>query len=380
MKKLYILLTAILIASSLFAQVPQKMSYQAVVRNADNSLVTNTSIGMQVSILQGSTDGTAVYVERHTTSTNANGLVTIEVGTGTVVSGNFASIDWANGPYYFKTESDPAGGTSYTISGTSQLLSVPYALHAQTANELSGGVTETDPVFTAWDKSSGILISVNQVTDLENYADTLSQHFNFESVQNGDLLMYNGTQWVKFTPSYLTSFTESDPTVAANFSFAGAATGDLLQFDGTKWVKLTPTYLSSYTETDPVFAEWDKSSGISVTESQISDLKSYLTAITGESIGDLNDVDLTGIGADKILKYNAAAQKWIIAEAAGTTETDPIFSAWDKSSGITVTENQISDLGSYLETEADPAFSGNFSIANPNAGEVLRYDGTHFVN
>jgi uncharacterized protein (TIGR02145 family) len=88
-------------------------------------------VGMRISILQGSTTGTAVYVETHSPTTNANGLVSIEIGGGTVVSGSFSAINWANGPYYVKTETDPAGGTNYSITGTQQLLSVPYALYAE---------------------------------------------------------------------------------------------------------------------------------------------------------------------------------------------------------------------------------------------------------
>jgi hypothetical protein len=110
------------------AQAPQKMSYQAVIRNASNALVVNTSIGMRISILQSSASGTPVFVETQTTTTNANGLASIAIGSGTPVTGSFTGIDWANGLYFIKTETDPTGGTSYTITGTSQLLSVPYAL------------------------------------------------------------------------------------------------------------------------------------------------------------------------------------------------------------------------------------------------------------
>ena len=132
---LFFALFNLFIGSSVFAQVPEKMSYQAVVRDASNQLVISQSVGMQISILQGSASGTEVYVETQTPTTNANGLVTVEIGSGTVVSGDLTTIDWANGPYFIKTEIDPAGGTNYTITGTSQLLSVPYALYAKTAGE-----------------------------------------------------------------------------------------------------------------------------------------------------------------------------------------------------------------------------------------------------
>jgi hypothetical protein len=131
MKKIFTILTAVLLTATLWAQSPEKMSYQAVIRNSNDALVTNQSVGMQISILQSSAGGTVVYMETQTPTTNTNGLVSIEIGGGTVVNGNFSAIDWANGPYFIKTETDPVGGTSYTITGTSQLLSVPYALHAK---------------------------------------------------------------------------------------------------------------------------------------------------------------------------------------------------------------------------------------------------------
>ncbi len=137
MKKTFSFLTAILLTVSVFAQSPKIMSYQAVIRNSNDALVSNANVGMQISILQDSVNGTAVYIETQTPTTNANGLVSIEIGKGEIVSGNFASIDWAKGPYFIKTETDPSGGTSYTISGTSQLLSVPYALYAEKSNSVS---------------------------------------------------------------------------------------------------------------------------------------------------------------------------------------------------------------------------------------------------
>jgi hypothetical protein len=112
-----------------FAQsVPQRFSYQSVIRDDASQLLTSQSVGIRLSILQGTESGNAVYVETHTSNTSSNGLVSLQVGGGTVVSGAFAQIDWASGPYFIKTETDPAGGTNYSITGTSQMLSVPYAL------------------------------------------------------------------------------------------------------------------------------------------------------------------------------------------------------------------------------------------------------------
>jgi hypothetical protein len=139
MKNCITLIAAIFFIINTFAQAPQKMSYQAVIRNNSNALVISKAVGMRVSILQGSATGTEVYKEIYNPNpeTNANGLVTIEIGGGVPLTGSFASINWASGPYFIKTEIDPNGGTAYTITGTSQLLSVPYALYA--GNVVNGG-------------------------------------------------------------------------------------------------------------------------------------------------------------------------------------------------------------------------------------------------
>ena len=140
MKRLFTtLILLVLVCVSAWAQAPQKMGYQAVVRNANNSLVTNQNISARISILQGSATGSAVYVETQTVTTNINGLMTLSIGEGTAVSGTFSGIDWANGPYFLKSEIDPDGGVSYSIESVQQLLSVPYALYAKEAgNSFSG--------------------------------------------------------------------------------------------------------------------------------------------------------------------------------------------------------------------------------------------------
>ena len=140
---LYTTVGALLLTLSSFAQAPEKMSYQAVIRGANNALVTNQQVGMQISILQGST---AVYEETQTPTSNTNGLVSLEIGTGTVISGSFTAIDWSADTYFIKTETDPTGGTNYTITGTSQLLSVPFALYAKTSSDAGAVAANTAKV------------------------------------------------------------------------------------------------------------------------------------------------------------------------------------------------------------------------------------------
>ena len=203
MKKLFTIFLALILAAGLLAQAPPKMNYQVVIRDADNNLVADQTVGLRFSILHGSVDGTAVYSETLSASTNANGLISVEIGG----AASFSEIDWANGPYFIKTEADPEGNTNYTISGTSQLMTVPYALYAMSAEAVSESYTETDPVFSSWDRSEGITITENQVSDLQDYI-----------------------------------LSETDPVFASTFNFAEAQPGDMLQFDGEKWIKLTPDF------------------------------------------------------------------------------------------------------------------------------------------
>lgn len=139
------------------AQAPEKMSYQAVMRNGSGQLLTNQAIAVKVSVLEGSPAGTLVYSERLTGNTNANGLISLEIGGGTVLSGVFSSINWPVGSYYLKTETDPAGGTNYTITGSSQLLSVPYAMYAKSAG--GGGGSFSIP-YTNTVNNAGTLFSL----------------------------------------------------------------------------------------------------------------------------------------------------------------------------------------------------------------------------
>ena len=145
MKKIFTLLFVMMLTvASLFAQAPQKMSYQAVVRNSNNALVTEQNVSVRLSILQGSATGAAVYTETHTVTTNVNGLLTIEVGAGNS-SQNFSQIPWGMGPFYLKSEIDPEGGINYSIESVQQLLSVPYALYAANAGNVPAiAVTPTD--------------------------------------------------------------------------------------------------------------------------------------------------------------------------------------------------------------------------------------------
>ena len=162
-KKLHLFIgTLFVIALSLtqkaHGQAPQKMSYQSVLRNSNNALIANTAVSTIISILQGSTEGTVVYAETQSATTNANGLLSLQIGAGAVITGTFSGIDWANGPYFIKTETDPAGGSNYTITGTQQMMSVPYALYAAKSGDATSiGAISSSSSVNGGTINSGVL-------------------------------------------------------------------------------------------------------------------------------------------------------------------------------------------------------------------------------
>ena len=281
MKKIITICAAILMTASVFAQAPNKMSYQAVIRNNSNTLVANQAVAMRISILQGSPSGTAAYVETHTPTTNANGLASIEIGGGTVVSGNFSTINWANGSYFVKTETDPSGGNSYSINGTSQLLSVPYALYSENSGNnywsLSGdsltfsngnvGINENSPKswlhVTSTSSKTGLLVenTSNNTSAKVVLAQTGSPNGNtyyLVSRSDGNFVIGNATvsiidQFVldsigqvgiKIIPErtfHVKDVMRIEPTNSAPLNpsegdiYMNAITHKLMVFDGTTW-------------------------------------------------------------------------------------------------------------------------------------------------
>jgi hypothetical protein len=131
------LFLVLLIPYFAYSQAPELFSFQAIVRHPDTSLVINKQISAKISILKGGINGNVVYSETHSPTTNNIGLFSLQIGGGTVVSGDFSAIDWGSDTYFLKRELDPSGGSNYVISGTSQLLSVPYALHSKTTEKIN---------------------------------------------------------------------------------------------------------------------------------------------------------------------------------------------------------------------------------------------------
>jgi uncharacterized protein (TIGR02145 family) len=112
------------------AQAPQKINFQSILRNTNGEVVANKSVSLKISILSGSISGSSVYGETHAKTTDASGLISLQIGNGTVLSGIFANIDWGGASHFIKLEADFNGGSNYVVLGTQELMSVPYALYA----------------------------------------------------------------------------------------------------------------------------------------------------------------------------------------------------------------------------------------------------------
>lgn len=153
MKKVFILF-ALCFSSVLFAQVPQGISYQAVAFNGSGNPVVSGTVSVRLSILDNSASGTTLYTETHSKNTNAQGLFNLVIGQGTLVSGNFNTINWRVNTKFLKVEMDATGGSNFTLVGSTQLLSVPYALAADSLVTSPGeGITLVSPNGTPYQLS-----------------------------------------------------------------------------------------------------------------------------------------------------------------------------------------------------------------------------------
>ncbi|OVE55566.1 hypothetical protein [Chryseobacterium mucoviscidosis] len=150
MKKLYATI-GLFLASLVSAQVPQAFSYQTIAFNAAGAPIANGNVSLRISILDNAANGTVLYTETQNKTTNAKGLVNLNIGQGTATTGNFGAINWGTNAKFVKVEMDPAGGSNYTNVGVNQLMSVPYAQVSKTVVTGAGqGITLTSPNGTSY--------------------------------------------------------------------------------------------------------------------------------------------------------------------------------------------------------------------------------------
>ena len=227
MKKITLLsLITIVFISNLIAQAPNLMSYQAVIWDASGNLVAEKMVSIKISILQGSVSGSSVYSETHRVQTNINGLVSLMIGGGTNATGKISDINWGEGSFFLKTETDPTGGVNFSITGTTQFVSVPYSLasnisdlakNISTKNIGSPGQTLTidkDGKMT-W-VSNLPTISTNVITDIKPNSSVSGGSI---SSDGGSPVTARGVVWsTNSNPTISLSTKTSDGSGIGNFT------------------------------------------------------------------------------------------------------------------------------------------------------------------
>ncbi len=193
---------AFIIGISSYAQTPQAFKYQAVVREANGSAIENTIVSLRISILEGSAIGTVIYSETHQVATNEFGLVNLNIGEGSIVTGNFATINWGSNTFFIKIELDTKGNSNYIFMGTSQLLSVPYALYAETSGSSATDfdIDSTNELQTITKSGSTVYLSNGGGSFTDDDSQTLSLSGTMLSISYGNSVQIGGTVDLDYDP------------------------------------------------------------------------------------------------------------------------------------------------------------------------------------
>jgi hypothetical protein len=362
MKRILATIFLLIVATAVMAQAPQQFTYQSVVRDNSNNLLKNTDVMVTISLLQGGESSDAVYVETHHAQTNANGLMTLLIGGGTVTSGSFSDIDWGSGPYFVRVETNL--GDKGTLTTVQQLLSVPYAQYANA----TGNYTETDPSVSAWAKEANKpqydyseIQNTPTIPTLPDLA-AVATSGNYNDLQNRPQIPQIPANVSAFNndKGYLT--TETDPTVSAWAKAATKPTYNYSEIKNTPTIPTVPTNVSAFTndkgylttETDPTISAWAKAATkptynyseikntptiptVPTNVSAFTNDKGYLTTETDPTVSawakaatkpTYNYSEIKNTPTIPTVPTNVSA--FTNDKGYLTTETDPTISAWAK--------------------------------------------------
>jgi uncharacterized protein (TIGR02145 family) len=349
LKHILFVIAIVFLPVFLLCQVPEKMNYQAVLRDSDGSLLINRQIKIRFSIIASNTEGSAVYQEIQQPITSSNGLISVEIGAGET-SDSFTTINWSDGPYFIKTEINTNNNSGYSLTLISELLSVPYAFHAKTANNLLEEVPESDPIFES-STAAGI-------TTL----DTANWNNPLKNLQENDPV-FNASIAAEITPSdtfswnnKLDSFDESDPVFSSSVA-AGITTSDTSSWNNP---------LKNLQENDPVF---NASIAAEITPSDTSSWNNKLDSFN-ESDPVFSSSVSAGITTSDTSSWNNPLKN--------LQENDPVFNA---SIAAEITPSDTSSWNNKLDSfnESDPVFSSSVS-AGITASDTSNWNNSNEVD
>jgi hypothetical protein len=321
------LFTLITIINS--AQSFDGFSYQALLRDANNASVANENVSMRISIIPNSQNDASIYTEEHTASTNENGLLSITIGKGNSIEGSFNTIDWGAGKLFLKTEIDIEGGSNYNHYGTTELLSVPFALHsktAETAKHLEGDINESDPIF---EDSPAYNISFEEIDKWNNITSSDEVDPLFTSSVAGSISSFDTLMW-----NNKLSF-ENDPV------FTGSTAYGISQYDTAKWnqallYETDPTYSSSVASliTSADIVNWNNKLGA----------ESVAAAITAQDTINWNnklDTEVDGSISNELQVLSKTGLEFTLSNGGGTVKDSIVtYTAGD---GIEIIGTEISE-------------------------------------
>lgn len=409
-------------AMSSFAQAPNAFKYQAVVRDAVGAILTNQSVGMRFTILQGSASGTAVYTETHTPTSNSYGLVNMEIGTGTTVD-DFSTIDWSMGPYFIETAIDVSGGTSYTVMGTSQLISVPYALHANTADNVTND--QVDDADADPSNELQIISFSNDTLYLSNGGQVFLGNYGIDLVDDADNDPTNEIEtWLTLggIPTDIAdgddiNDADADPSneiqdislAGSNLSISSGSTIDLSVIDTD--TQLTEATVDAYVANNGYITSPDDADADPVNEIQtlslagsdlsisggntvplpvdgdwtVSGTDMYSTVSGNVGIGTTTPSEkLDVVGTATIDTINVNSQYTLPSLDGATGDmlvTDGAGNVSWKGSGVSVSQNDVSSY-SFIPTNVWTQFANlsyTFTLAN-DADVLIAYNHSSFAN